>query len=211
MIHDSRERSAFTLLEALTVLGVGAAVLILIIGMGVTWNKRFRTAVAQRDAATIADRALDRLTRDVRSARLGEDGGHPLRIAGDQEIVFTSDVDGDGAAEWIRYTLAEPNAPTGGWLERSVAEPSGTPPRYDPATATTEVIARGIRNGERPVFAYYRVDYPTRPEGNPLPAPVRLSETRHVRVELAINLDPPATPTTTVTTAATFRNLWEGQ
>ncbi|MDP3771506.1 MAG: type II secretion system protein [bacterium] len=206
-----RLAAGFTLVEVLTVLAVTAAVLALLVAISVSMGRSFRVATAQRDATITAERALDRLVGDVRAARIGADGGHPLRTADDQELVITSDVDDDGDAEWVRYTLVDATSPDGGRLERSVIEASGAPPRYDLANIVTDVLARGIRNESQPIFTYYRIDYPTQPSGNPLPAPIRLSETRHIRMELAINLDPVAIATTTVTSAATIRNLREGQ
>lgn len=202
-----RERLAFTLVEALVVLAVTAAVLLLITSLSVSTNRRFRTAVAQRDATVIAERALDRIVREIRAAATGADGSYPIRTANNQDLVVLSDVDGDGTAEWLRYALVGPNAPEGGRLERSVAEPIGIPPRYDPATAVTTVLARGIRNSDRPIFSYYGPDAARDPGGDPLPTPSRLSDTRHIRIELLVNLDPPVTATTTVVSAATIRNL----
>jgi prepilin-type N-terminal cleavage/methylation domain-containing protein len=197
----------FTVLEVLVVLAVTAAVLLLITSLSVSTNRRFRAAMAQRDATVVAERALDVLVREIRTAATGADGSYPIRTTNDQELVVLSDVDGDETTEWLRYALVAPNDPMGGRLERSVAEPSGTPPRYDPAAATTTVLARGIRNGNRPVFSYYGPDAARDPGGDPLPTPSRLSDTRHIRIELLVNLDPPVTATTTVVSAATIRNL----
>ncbi|MBI4434427.1 type II secretion system protein [Candidatus Uhrbacteria bacterium] len=198
---------AFTLVETLVVLAVTAAVLLLITMMSVSTNRRFRTAVAQRDATIVAERALDRIVREIRAAQTGADGSYPIRTASDRELIILSDVDGDRTAEWLRYALVAPTAREGGRLERSVAEPSGTPARYDPATATTTVLARGIRNEARPIFSYFGPDAARDPNSDPLPTPSRLSDTRHIRIELLVNLDPAATATTTVVSAATIRNL----
>jgi len=205
-----RHRNGFSLLEALIALGVGAAILILAIVVGVTTNRTFRAAVAQRDAAVVAERALDLFTRDVRTAQTGLDGGYPIRIADDRTLIILSDVDGDAEAEWVRYALVNPDAAAGGTLERSVAEASGTPPRYDEASAVTTTVAHGIRNGERPIFTYYSANYPRDTAGNPLPTPSRLAETRYVEIALDVNIDPASAPTTALASGVAIRNLREG-
>lgn len=209
-IPDSRKSEGFSLLESLIALSVGAAILVLVLAIGVRANRAFRTAVAQRDAITMTERALDLFTRDARAAQTGLDGGYPIRVAEDRTLVILSDVDGDAAAEWVRYTLVRPDAADGGTLERSVAEAGGVPPHYDEATATTTTVARGIRNGERPIFTYYTANYPKDTASNPLPTPSRLSETRYVEIGLDVNVDPKAAPTTTITSGVAIRNLREG-
>ncbi|MDO8599061.1 MAG: hypothetical protein Q7S02_03045 [bacterium] len=194
----------------LITLSVGAVVLLLAVAITVVTSRAFRTANAQRDATVVAERALDFLVREIRTAQTGLDGGYPIRTAEDQELVILSDVDGDTEAEWVRYMLVNPDALEGGTLERSIVEASGSPPRYDPNAAVTTTVARGIRNGERPLFTYYNANYPKDAVGNPLPTPSRLSETRYVHLELDVNLDPKATSTTTVASGVAIRNLREG-
>lgn len=203
------KRRAFTVVEALIALSVGALVLVLAIAILVTASRAFRAATAQRDATLQAERALDVLVRDLRGAQTGADGGYPIRTADDQALVILSDVDGDARAEWVRYVLVNADAAAGGTLERHVAAASGTPPRYDPANAVVTTIARGVRNGQRPLFTYYAASYPKDTIGNPLPTPSRLSATRYLRMELDVNLDPQATTTMTVASGVAIRNLWE--
>lgn len=210
MSTSIRHRDAFTILEALIALGVGSAVILLFLAVRVTVTRAFRTATAQRDATLVAERALDLFVRELRAAQTGRDGSYPIRVAEDQELVMLSDVDSDGEAEWIRYALVNPNAEQGGTIERSIVEATGTPPRYDEGTAVTTVVARGVRNVQLPLFTYYSANYPKDTANNPLTTPNRLAGTRYIRMEIAINLDPRTTTTTTVVSGVAIRNLREG-
>lgn len=52
-----------------------------------------------------ARKGVQVLVKEIREARSGEDGSYLLEKAGDQELIFYSDIDNDGQTEMIRYFL----------------------------------------------------------------------------------------------------------
>jgi hypothetical protein len=118
---------------------------------------------------------------ELRNIRPGDNAAYPLQVAGDQEIVFFSDIDYDGHAERVRYTL------TGTQFVKGVIEPTGFPATYPGANEKVKVVSGNIRNDTTPIFNYYNGDWPADTVSNPLPEPIRLSDTKIMKVYLRLN------------------------
>lgn len=125
--------------------------------------------------------AVQNLVRELRSARQGDNGAYPLETALDQEICFYSDIDFDGATEKIHYFL------DGTKLMKETTEPQGFPATYPEVNKKTILVTDLVRNGYTPVFQYYNGNWPEDEENNPLSIPVRLSDTKLMRVYLRLN------------------------
>ncbi len=97
--------SGFTLTETI----ITIAVFVLVVGavMAVTSEgyQMYRFVSDHADAVVEARSGIRTMVREIRQAQEGEDGTYPIEQAGDKEIVFYSDVDGDGEAERVRYFL----------------------------------------------------------------------------------------------------------
>lgn len=66
----------------------------------------YRTyGLAWRQAAVIeeARRGIEVMIKEIREARMGDDGSYPIERAGDREFIFFSDIDNDGQIERVRY------------------------------------------------------------------------------------------------------------
>ena len=59
----------------------------------------------QSIAVSEAKRGIEKMVKEIREAREGENGAYPIEYAGDKEIIFYSDIDNDGKAERVRYFL----------------------------------------------------------------------------------------------------------
>ncbi len=121
------------------------------------------------------------IAKELRGARQSDNGAYLLSSAGDQEIIFYSDIDLDGKTEWIRYSLS------GTELIKEIIKPTGYPAVYDPQNKIISTLSENIRNGATPLFYYYNGDWPTDTQNNPLITDDRLSETRTVKVYLRVN------------------------
>jgi len=121
-----------------------------------------------------ANNAIKQMVKEVRTARSGDNGAYPMEAAFDFEFIFFSDIDSDGQSERVRYVLA------GTTFSKGVTEPVGYPVTYPLANDK-------VRNGITPVFTYYNGEWPEDTVNNPLPSPVRLSDTKLMRIYLRLN------------------------
>jgi len=103
---------SFTLVETLV------AIFIFLIAMGgvsgliVAAYRTYGYTWEQSIAIEEARRGVEIMVKEIREARPGEDGSYPIEIAGDKEIIFHSDIDGDGLTERVRYFLGTINTGT---------------------------------------------------------------------------------------------------
>jgi len=174
-------KSGFTLIEIL----VASSVLVLLGGAFVSLQYIIsqNQIVAYRNYTKVdgANSAISIMVRELRNTRAGDNGAYPLELADDQQIIFYSDIDTDDATERVRYFL------NGTVLSKGVIDPVGTPATYPSANEKIKVIADNIQNLSTPIFYYYNGDWPVDTVNNPLPSPARLSETKMMRVYLAVN------------------------
>jgi len=78
-------------------------------------------------------------------------------------------------------------------LKKGVTNPVGEPIKYPLDQEKISIISAYVRNAP-PIFEYYNGDWPEDTINNPLPTPVRLQETKLMRVYLIINFDPNRPP-----------------
>lgn len=162
--------------------------------------KNYNFSFQQGQVIADADFLFARINEEVREMRVSEDGGYPLVVANDNEIGFYSNVDNDDSVEKVRYFLS------GTEIIRGVTEPSESIPIYDSMNETVSVVASDIRN-TTPIFYYYNQNWPGDNENNPLAQADRLIETRLVKVELVININPTENEDFKIDTEIMMRNL----
>lgn len=124
---------------------------------------------------------VSQLAKEIRSARQSDNGAYLLSFAGDQEIIYYSDINLDGKTEMVRYYL------DGTIFIKEIVEPSGYPAFYDLLNKKTHTASENIRNGTVPIFYYYNEDWPKDNSNNPLAADDRLSETKTIKIYLKVN------------------------
>jgi len=134
-----------------------------------------------------ANISVKQMVKEIRTARNGDNGAYPMEAAHDFELIFFSDIDSDGASERVRYYL------DGTQFYKGIVEPVGYPVTYPLVNEKLFTITDNVRNGITPVFTYYNGDWPEDTVNNPLPSPVRLSDTKLMRIYLRLNakLDEP--------------------
>ena len=128
-----------------------------------------------------AQGALKVMLSEIREAQLSEEGGYPLVVVENDNLVFFADIDNDGEVERVRFSLV------GTSLERGVIEPGVEPNVYDIGTEQVRVLSDYIQNGSNPVFYYYNGSWPGDNVNNPLVLSSRLLETRLIEVRLTVN------------------------
>lgn len=147
-----KHKQGFTLIE----ISVGTAVIVFI-GLAIAGLQYLMTQsqVTLLTGSLNVDQAnvsLSSLSRELRTARAGEQGAYLLESATDQSITFYSDIDYDGESEKVRYFL------DGTAFRKGIIEPSGTPVTYPSNTEQIRTITENARNAELPVFAYFDED-----------------------------------------------------
>lgn len=128
-----------------------------------------------------ANYLVSNLTKEIRGARQSDNGAYLLNLAGDQEIIFYSDIDLDSKTEWVRYYLS------GTDLIKEIVKPIGYPAVYDPLNKISTTSSENIRNGVAALFYYYNGNWPDDTQNNPLIPDNRLSETKTIKIYLRLN------------------------
>jgi prepilin-type N-terminal cleavage/methylation domain-containing protein len=172
---------AFTIIETLVVIAVfalafGAAWAFIALGyktQGYAWQQSLAIREAQR--------GVESMVQDIRKAEGGEDGSYIIETAEDFQFIFFSDIDRDGKAERVRYFV------DGTDFNKGIIEPAGFPAAYNPADEQISTLSDNVRNTP-PIFRYFDGD------NQELPAPARLSDTKLMRVQLVVNVNPNRSP-----------------
>jgi len=184
MKKENGQKNGFTLIEIL----VSSAILVILAAgfLGMQYIFSQNQVTSWRNYANIeeSNRVVSKFVKEIRDARLSDEGSHPLATASDNEIVFYTDIDFDGDIERIRYTLSSNQ------LLKGVIEPSGDPISYPLGTEVASVIAENVVSSPDPLFYYYNEDWPTDVVNNPLVEIDRISDTRIVKMVLTINVKP---------------------
>ncbi len=174
-------------MKGFTLLEVIIAIFIFILAMAGIFEATFYLyransyVIQQSSAIGQARKGIETMVKEIREARNGDDGSYIIEEAQDFEFIFYSDINGDGKTERVRYFL------DGTDLKKGVIEPEGWPVRYPQNKEVITTISSYVRN-QPPIFRYYDGN------GNELPAPSRLTDTKTMEVNLVINVDPNRTP-----------------
>ena len=171
----------FTLIELLvamaiiSILGLGLISLQYILGQNqvLVWNNYL--------SIDDTNEAISQMVREIRTSRYGDNGAFPIIGAFDTELIFYSNVDDDAGTERVRYFLTDTT------LYKGVIDPEGYPVTYPSANEKLFSLSQIVRNGVSPVFYYYNGDWPDDTVNNPLPAPIRLSESKTIKIYLRLN------------------------
>ncbi len=98
---------SFTLVETLISIFVFGLALGAIFSSALFLYKTHGFEMEQSLAISEARRGIEIMVKEIRKAREGENGAYPIEYAGDKELIFYSDIDGDGKTERVRYFLGE--------------------------------------------------------------------------------------------------------
>lgn len=95
----------FTLIETLVVIAIFSLMMTAIAGSIIILYRTYGYTWEQSIAIDEARRGIETLVKEIRTARIADDGSYPIEKAGDKEFIFYSDIDGDGKVERVRYFL----------------------------------------------------------------------------------------------------------
>ena len=95
----------FTFIEVLVALFVFTLLMGSLSGLIIASYENYRFLWEQTLAVSEARRGIRVMAKEIREARIGEDGSYPIVKAGDKELIFFSDIDHDEQTERVRYFL----------------------------------------------------------------------------------------------------------
>ena len=173
----------FTLIETIVVIVIFTLAIGTVFGLivmayrvqGYTWQ--------QSQAIEEARRGVEIMVKEIREARIGEDGSYTIDKTEDKEFGFYSDIDTDLDIEKVRYFIeGDPDSLEGALFKKGVINPVGIPATYPTSSEIVTILAKYLRNSP-PIFRYFDEN------GNELPSPARRKDTTLMQVYLIINVD----------------------
>lgn len=99
----------YTLIETLITILIFTLAMGTLFGLLVFAYRTNSYAWGQSRAVDEARRGIETMVKEIREARIGEDGSYPLERAEDKQVIFYSDIDNDGKTEKVRYFLGTLN------------------------------------------------------------------------------------------------------
>jgi prepilin-type N-terminal cleavage/methylation domain-containing protein len=179
-----KQEKGMTLIEILIALAITSVLGLGIVSLQYILSKNQLLVINSYKSVDEANVSVASFIREIRAARSSDNGAYLLEKVDDQEIIFYSDIDYDGSAEKISYSLSGTN------LIKGVIEPNGYPPTYPQGSKILTTLSTNVRNGAAPVFYYYNSSWPQDTVNNPLILSKRLSDTRIVKIYLILNTQP---------------------
>jgi len=175
------KQKGFTLIELVTTIGI-IAIISSALAVFVVDNYRFQSrTLSQGQSFGEAQRAVDKMKREIRGATRGANGAFPIANAAADNLTIYSDYDYDGSIEQVRYFVS------GNTFYRGIIEPQADDDIYPPDQETVSVISANLANDSTPIFSYYTDTYSgSEPAMNPVITP----NIRIVRIYLIIDTSP---------------------
>jgi prepilin-type N-terminal cleavage/methylation domain-containing protein len=175
-------QSGFTLLEIMVALFIFTAVVVGVATFSAYYFNNYAFSYEENQQIGVAQNSITRLIREIREARIGDDGSWPLIQTDDMVFSFYSDVTNDGRADKVRYFLQ------GSDLKRGVIEPTSVPVTYPAGNEKITIVASYVDATAGAIFRYYNGNWPSDTVNNPLSAANRILNTRYVTVSIRINV-----------------------
>lgn len=193
--------NGFTLVELLIALAIFSVV---IVAVGALASNIFifnSTTSGSYQATQNSQAILRTILKEIREASQGANGAYPLVTTGSTTLSFFSDIDNDGVAEQVTYSLIGTN------FYRAVIKAVGAPPTYSVANQSTTTLITNVVNGNAlPSFQYFDTNYTG--TSSPLAQPVVPSKVKLIQINQRIDIDPNRSPLPVIfTVQANIRNL----
>lgn len=193
-----KTQAGITLIELIISLAI---FFLLVVPMGLMARDAIRSGgyfdeqlTAQKDA----QRAVEQLIAQIRTASPSSLGGFPLETTQTDTLTFYANIDQDDLKERLRYFKQ------GTDFKRGIIKPSINPIVYNPASESVTTLARGITNS--PIFTYYDENFTG--TQNPLAQPITPASVKFVKANLTIDVRPNQAPgPLTISSQITIRNL----
>ena len=118
-------RQGFTLVEVLVTIVIFSIVVSVVFSAIFMFYRNQSFTWDQSVAIEEARRGIKTMVREIREAKVGDDGSYSIESANDKEFVFYSDIDKDGATEKVRYFIGAGGVAGNQLIEECVVFSSG--------------------------------------------------------------------------------------
>ena len=172
----------FTLVEVLVAMFTFALLAALVSGFAVYYFQSYNFSFEENQQIGIAQSGLTTMIREIREARLADNGAYPIEQALDNSFIFFADVTNDGRSDRVRYFL------NGNELQKGIIEPTAVPVTYPSANEQVKTVVTNIDMAGIPIFTYYNGEWPADTINNPLIAGSRLLNTRYIEVKVRVSV-----------------------
>ncbi len=172
----------FTLLEIIIAVFLFTSIVAGVAVFSAYYFNNYSFSYEENQAIGLAQTGLTRMIREIREARLGDDGAWPLAQTDNTTLIFYSDVTNDNRSDRVRYFL------NGTDLVRGVIQPTAVPVTYPSQNEQFTTVASYVDTSTGPIFTYYNGEWPADTVNNPLSAANRLLNTKYIAVRLRINI-----------------------
>ena len=173
--YTLESQAGFSLLELIVAISI--MIVIAIIGARFVVNA-FKDTTYEQEQATatsVARKALDTMSVEIRGANSSAKGDYLLNLIGKEQLIFFSDVDKDDVVEKVNYYA------DGTDIKRVVYAPDSNNNYTVPEGTTT--IALYLNNNEEDIFKFY--------SGNSTSTETTLiNKVRMIQIVLKINVTP---------------------
>jgi hypothetical protein len=159
-----------------------AIIAALVAAFAIYYFQSYSFSFEENQSINMAQTGLTTMIREIREARIGDNGAYAIEQTNDNSFVFFSDVTNDGRSDRVRYFVSGTN------LQKGVTEPTVVPVQYPAANEKISTIISNFDNGGKPLFTYYNGDWPADTSNNPLPQSQRLLQTRYISVYVRVNI-----------------------
>ena len=181
-MNEQKNTYGFTLVEVLVAMFTFALLAALVAGFAVYYFQSYNFSFEENQQVGIAQSGLTTMIREIREARLADNGAYAIEQALDDSFTFFADVTNDGRSDRIRYFI------NGNELQKGVTEPTAVPVTYPAANEQIKTVVTNVDMAGTPIFTYYNGEWPDDTANNPLAVGSRLLNTRFVDVKLRINI-----------------------
>lgn len=175
------KHSGYTFVEVMIAGFLFSSLVGLVGGFVYFFLRNYSFSFEEQQVVSQSQGALTRMIREIRNARLSEEGSWPLLVTNDNEFMFYADVTGDLRTDRVRYFVQNTS------LMRGVIEPTAFPVSYPIQNEVISAVVDAIDTSSGTIFQYYNGDWPGDTVNNPLAPSQRLSQTRYVNVRLTLN------------------------
>jgi prepilin-type N-terminal cleavage/methylation domain-containing protein len=110
---SNQKQTGFTLIEMLVTMAIFILAIGAVAGFVIMVYRGHAYTFQQSAAINEAKKGVEAMVKELREAKMGDDGSYILEKAEDYEIVFYSDIDKDGATERVRYFIYESSSLAG--------------------------------------------------------------------------------------------------
>lgn len=106
-------KKGFTIIETLVTVAIFTLALGAIVSAIIMTYRSQNYSFQQSLAINEARKGIETMVKELREAKMGDDGSYIIEKAEDYEISFYSDIDKDGDTERVRYSIYQSNSLTG--------------------------------------------------------------------------------------------------